>query len=98
MTPDILTSTDGRVGRIRLNRPKAIHALTRDMCTAMKDALVEWRRDPAVEAVLLDHAEGRGFCAGGDVVMLANQAPVTERKRGRSSTRNIGSTTCSLPT
>jgi enoyl-CoA hydratase len=68
---DILTLTDGRVGRIRLNRPKAIHALTRDMCTAMKDALLEWRRDPAVEAVLLDHAEGRGFCAGGDVVMLA---------------------------
>jgi len=68
---DVVTQTEGRVGRIRLNRPKAIHALTRDMCCAMIAALVEWRDDPNVHAVLIDHAEGRGFCAGGDVVMLA---------------------------
>lgn len=71
MTPDILTSVEGPLGRIRLNRPKAIHALTRDMCEAMSAALLAWRDDPAVEAVVIDHAEGRGFCAGGDVVALA---------------------------
>jgi len=70
-TSDILTSIDGHVGRLRLNRPKAIHALTRDMCLAMTEALLAWRSDPGVQAVMLDHAEGRGFCAGGDVVMLA---------------------------
>ena len=37
----------------------------------MSAALLAWRDDPAVEVVLIDHAEGRGFCAGGDVVMLA---------------------------
>jgi enoyl-CoA hydratase len=68
---DVLTPLDGKVGRLRLNRAKAIHALTRDMCTAMIAALLPWREDPAVQAVMLDHAEGRGFCAGGDVVMLA---------------------------
>jgi enoyl-CoA hydratase len=68
---DVLTLTDRKVGRIRLNRPQAIHALTRDMCTAMIAALLDWRERPEVEAVMLDHAEGRGFCAGGDVVMLA---------------------------
>ena len=67
MTTDIITLRQGRAGRIRLNRPKAIHALTKDMCTAMIAALVEWRTDPSVEIVLIDHAEGRGFCAGGDV-------------------------------
>jgi enoyl-CoA hydratase len=72
VTPDLLTPTDGRVGRLRLNRPKAIHALTREMCGAMIAALLAWREDTSVEAVILDHAEGRGFCAGGDVVMLAN--------------------------
>ena len=35
MTDDVLFSTDRNVGRIRLNRPKAIHALTREMCDAM---------------------------------------------------------------
>ena len=71
MTDDVLTTTQDRVGRIRLNRPKAIHALTTQMCEVMSDALLRWRHDDAVEAVVIDHAEGRGFCAGGDVVMLA---------------------------
>jgi enoyl-CoA hydratase len=71
VTDDILTTREGGIGRIRLNRPKAIHALTREMCEAMSAALLEWRDDDAVQAVVIDHAEGRGFCAGGDVVMLA---------------------------
>ncbi|MEO7786495.1 MAG: enoyl-CoA hydratase/isomerase family protein [Sphingomicrobium sp.] len=68
---EILTSVEGAVARLRLNRPKAIHALNLDMCRAMSAALLAWRDDPAVEVVILDHAEGRGFCAGGDVVLLA---------------------------
>lgn len=71
MTQDVITTVEGKAGRIRLNRPKAIHALTKDMCTAMIAALMDWREDPTVEAVIIDHAEGRGFCAGGDVRMLA---------------------------
>jgi enoyl-CoA hydratase len=71
MIDDVLISVEGGVGRIRLNRPKAIHALTTAMCEVMSEALLKWRADPRVEAVIIDHAEGRGFCAGGDVVMLA---------------------------
>ena len=65
-----MTEADGHAGRIRLNRPKALHALTTSMCSDMIAALLEWRDDPAIGCVLLDHAEGRGFCAGGDIVML----------------------------
>lgn len=71
MTDDILISIDGRAGRLSLNRPKAIHALNLPMCRAMIDALLKWRDDDAVEAVIIDHSEGRGFCAGGDIRMLA---------------------------
>ncbi|MCP3732429.1 enoyl-CoA hydratase/isomerase family protein [Sphingomonas sp. MG17] len=71
MTDDVLISVEGRVGRIRLNRPKAIHALNTGMCAAALDALNAWRSDPAVEVVMIDHAEGRGFCAGGDIRMAA---------------------------
>ena len=71
MTEDVLISVDGRVGRLSLNRPKAIHALNLPMCQAMIEALLEWRDDDAIEAVLIDHSEGRGFCAGGDIRMLA---------------------------
>lgn len=68
---DVLISIEGKVGRIRLNRPKAIHALNTGMCAAILDALIAWRDDTAVEAVMIDHAEGRGFCAGGDIRMIA---------------------------
>ena len=71
MTDDVLINVEGGVGRIRLNRPKAIHALTTAMCEVMSEALLGWIKDPGVDAVIIDHAEGRGFCAGGDVVMLA---------------------------
>jgi enoyl-CoA hydratase len=71
MTTDILTRVEGRTGIISLNRPGAIHALTTAMCSAMTDALAAWMDEPAVEAVMIDHAEGRGFCAGGDIRMLA---------------------------
>ncbi len=68
---DVQTLIEDKVGRIRLARPKALHALTRDMCQTMTEALLAWRTDPSIEAVLIDHAEGRGFCAGGDIRMLA---------------------------
>ncbi len=40
----------------------------------MSEALLGWRDDPAIEAVLIDHAEGRGFCAGGDVALVRRSA------------------------
>ena len=70
-TTDVLISVEGRVGRLSLNRPKAIHALNLPMCQAMIAALVKWRDDDGIEAVIIDHSEGRGFCAGGDIRMLA---------------------------
>lgn len=62
---------EGAAGRLRLNRPKALHALDLDMVRATTDALLRWRHDSAIRLVLIDHAEGRGFCAGGDVVTIA---------------------------
>lgn len=73
-TNDLLIHRHGAVGHLSLNRPKAIHALTLDMCHAMSAALTDWADDSAVEAVILDHAEGRGFCAGGDIAFLRNSA------------------------
>ena len=69
--PEILARVENGVGRITLNRPKAIHALNRAMCEAMIAALLDWRADEAVKSVLIDHAGERGFCAGGDIRMIA---------------------------
>jgi len=72
VTDELITQVDGPAGRIRLNRPRAIHALTTAMCEGVLEALEAWRADDAVRCVLIDHAEGRGFCAGGDIRMLAD--------------------------
>jgi enoyl-CoA hydratase len=69
---DLIVAKEGRTGRLRLNRPQALHALTTDMCLRMLDALGEFEADDDVAAVVIDHAEGRGFCAGGDIRMLSD--------------------------
>jgi enoyl-CoA hydratase len=71
---EVIVSIDGRAGRLSLNRPAALHALTLDMCHTMSVSLTEWARDDRVEMVIIDHAEGRGFCAGGDIAFLRNSA------------------------
>jgi enoyl-CoA hydratase len=69
---DVLTSSANGLARITLNRPDALHALTTHMCANMTQALLSWRDDDSVRAVMIDHAEGtRGFCAGGDIRVIA---------------------------
>lgn len=60
-------------GCLTLNNPKALHSLNLEMCQLMTDALLAWQHDAAVEFIVIDHADGtRGFCAGGDIKLLAN--------------------------
>jgi enoyl-CoA hydratase len=58
---------EGAVGRMTLNRPKALNALTESMCEAMLDHLRQWATDAAIRTVVIDAVPGRAFCAGGDV-------------------------------
>ncbi|MEQ1548823.1 MAG: enoyl-CoA hydratase/isomerase family protein [Chakrabartia sp.] len=82
MTRDILTRTEGKAGIISLNRPSALHALTLDMVHAMTAQLQAWADDAAVQCIIIDHAEGRGFCAGGDIRFLADSG-AKDGKDGR---------------
>ena len=71
-TAEIIVRVHKNVGRITLNRPKALHALTLGMCETMIDTLVAWQADPEIDMVMIDHTGERGFCAGGDIRMLAH--------------------------
>ena len=74
ITDELIVRREGVAGYLTLNRPKAIHALTQAMDHAMTEALLEWRGDDGVQAVMIDHSEGRGFCSGGDINLLRNSA------------------------
>ncbi|AXY51538.1 enoyl-CoA hydratase/isomerase family protein [Rhodococcus ruber] len=73
-TEDVLVRVSGGIGRITLNRPKAINALNYDMVKAMAAALDEWAGDDSVRAVVVDGAGERGLCAGGDIVSIYHDA------------------------
>ncbi len=83
MTENILTRIEGHAGIISLNRPGALHALTLDMVHAMTEILLKWRKSRKVKCVIIDHAEGRGFCAGGDINFLRDSALTDNGKSGR---------------
>lgn len=63
----VLATVSGGVGRLTLNRPRALNALDRGMIDAIAAALAAWADDPAVRLVTIEGAGGRAFCAGGDV-------------------------------
>ena len=66
----VIARRDGRVGRIVLNRPKALNALDLEMIRALTRALEAWADDPHVHAVVIEGAGDRAFCAGGDIRAL----------------------------
>lgn len=67
---DISVRIESRAGRITLNRPKALNALTYDMAAAIHAALLEWARDDAVRLIVIDAEGDKAFCAGGDIAEL----------------------------
>ncbi len=69
-TDEVLIRREGRAGRITMNRPKALNALTYAMVGRIWRALLGWKDDPAVQLILIDGAGERGLCAGGDVRSL----------------------------
>ncbi len=62
---EVLTSRDGAVLTITLNRPEVFNAFNAALHAALAAALEE-AADPSVRAVVLTGA-GRGFCAGQDL-------------------------------
>jgi len=67
---EIAIRKEGRVGHITLTRPKALNALTYDMCLRIEAALDAWRADDAVRMVLIDAEGDKAFCAGGDIAVM----------------------------
>ncbi|MDZ7931513.1 MAG: enoyl-CoA hydratase/isomerase family protein [Rhodococcus sp. (in: high G+C Gram-positive bacteria)] len=71
---DVILEVSGGIGRITLNRPKAINALDHAMVREIAPALAQWATDDAVDVVLLTGAGERGLCAGGDIVSIYHDA------------------------
>lgn len=71
-------SRRGALGRLTLNRPERLNALSLPMIQTIARQLRTWDADPTIEAVLLDGAGERGFCAGGDLTVVHRSATAGE--------------------
>jgi len=67
---DLILRTEGCAGRITLNRPKALNAVTYAMCLDIERAIDLWRDDPEVALIVIDAAGERAFSAGGDIAEM----------------------------
>lgn len=67
---DLIVRREGAAGVIRLNRPKAINAMTLEMSIGIDAALDKFEPDPEVAVIILEGAGERGLCAGGDIRSL----------------------------
>src|SRR5438552_8020072 len=74
--PDLIARREGFAGIIRLNRPKAINAVTLEMFRDVDKALDAFEADPEVAVILLEGAGERGLCAGGDIRALWESSKV----------------------
>jgi enoyl-CoA hydratase len=71
---EVIIRRENRAGRITMNRPQALNALTFSMVGAIWNALAAWRDDPEVALVILDGAGERALCAGGDIRAMYDSA------------------------
>jgi enoyl-CoA hydratase len=70
MTAEIHIRVEGKAGRITLNRPDVLNALSHDMVKQIARALKDWESHDEVRLVIIDGAGERAFCAGGDIQLL----------------------------
>ncbi|MFL9880703.1 enoyl-CoA hydratase [Herbaspirillum rhizosphaerae] len=67
---NILTETQGKVGVIRLNRPKALNALNDQLMTELGEALLAFDADEALGCIVITGSE-KAFAAGADITVMA---------------------------
>lgn len=64
---ELSAANNTKLGKIILNRPKALNALTHDMFMQLRNQLELWERDDSIKAVLIRSSSEKAFCAGGDI-------------------------------
>ncbi len=71
----LVEATDTHVGLIRLNRPKALNALSPDLMVELGQALTAFDADPAIGCIVITGSD-RAFAAGADIKAMATASAV----------------------
>ena len=71
---NIIVDRDDGVGRITLNRPEVLNALSSDLFEEMDAAIGEFEEDSDIRAIVITASGDRAFSAGGDIHEMAQKA------------------------
>lgn len=85
----ILTQREGSIMWLTLNRPQEANALSIDMAHEFGAAIDEAEADSHCHVVVIQ-GEGKFFCAGGDVAMMASSEEPAEFLRELAETMHEG--------
>ena len=78
---NIIVSTNGKVGVIRLNRPKALNALNDQLMDELGAALLEFDSDENIGCIVFTGSE-KAFAAGADIGAMAQFTYMDAYKNG----------------
>ncbi|MBS1538862.1 MAG: enoyl-CoA hydratase/isomerase family protein [Bacteroidetes bacterium] len=65
----LLSSVEGNIARLTLNRPDKRNALNSDLLRALRTEFVSLKTDASIKVIILE-ANGKAFCAGADLAYL----------------------------
>ncbi|UWQ30459.1 enoyl-CoA hydratase/isomerase family protein [Leisingera sp. M523] len=85
---DIHIRKTGQAGRITFTRPKALNAMSYEMCMAIDAAMRGWAQDDSVKLVVIDAEGDKAFCAGGDIAELYDTGTKGDYSYGRTFWRD----------
>ncbi|WP_428912541.1 enoyl-CoA hydratase/isomerase family protein [Niallia sp. Krafla_26] len=69
----MIRHVEAGVGWLKLNRPKALNALSVEMVDSLYEILDTWRADSNVSLIMISGEGTKGLCAGGDIRFLYEQ-------------------------
>jgi len=87
-TQELLVEQQGQIAIITLNRPDRLNAISRTMLSELSAKMVEANKDPEVRCIILTGA-GRGFCAGLDLVDVAQGGIGSGDSKGNNRPRQL---------
>ncbi len=81
--PPVLREDRDGVAILRLNRPKALNALSRAIVEALETELKSLENAPDIHSVILTGVGEKAFCAGADIAGMASLTPQEAEAWGR---------------
>jgi enoyl-CoA hydratase/carnithine racemase len=85
MSEYVQTRLAQRTGVITLDRPRALNSLSLEMVRSLTAALLAWREDAAIDAVVIGSSSDKALCAGGDIRFFHDAGRATPASPGGGS-------------